>query len=191
MVSGYNNLYGSFIILICIIYLDFASSSFDAILFPQMPEQEEKEAVPGEPIKRRASHLPDLIPFISLITEKCSIQPVNLVMALIYVQRFRKTLPAAYQAEAEAAHRIFAASLLVASKYIEDKCLSTKQVVRATGDVWSIKEMTQMELAFLRFLQWDLYVSPREMELFIKDLGFDPNEILPNISLSSLEDDTF
>jgi hypothetical protein len=156
-----------------------------------MPEQEEKEAVPGEPIKRRASHLPDLIPFISLITEKCSIQPVNLVMALIYVQRFRKTLPAAYQAEAEAAHRIFAASLLVASKYIEDKCLSTKQVVRATGDVWSIKEMTQMELAFLRFLQWDLYVSPREMELFIKDLGFDPNEILPNISLSSLEDDTF
>jgi hypothetical protein len=51
--------------------------------------------------------------------------------------------------------------------------------------------MTQMELAFLRFLQWDLYVSPREMELFIKDLGFDPNEILPNISLSSLEDDTF
>jgi hypothetical protein len=130
-------------------------------------------------IVRRTSHLPDLIPFISLITDKCDVQPIHLVMALIYVQRFRKCLPVGYKAEPEAAHRIFVASLLVASKYSEDRCLSTKQVVRATGDVWSIKDITRMELAFLRFLHWDLYVSHEEMTKFLKDLGFDIKLILP------------
>jgi len=45
-------------------------------------------------IKRRSSHLPDLIPFIQLITDKCDVQPIHMVMALMYVQRFRKSLPA-------------------------------------------------------------------------------------------------
>lgn len=139
-------------------------------------------------IQKRPSHLPDLIPFISLITDKCDVQPIHLVMALVYVQRFRNSLPAAYKAEPEAAHRIFVASLLVASKYSEDRCLSTKQVVRATGDVWSIKEITRMELAFLRFLHWDLYVSQEEMTVFLHDLGFDIQSILPNQPI--LLDDT-
>ncbi|KAL9550874.1 hypothetical protein MBANPS3_004537 [Mucor bainieri] len=171
-------------------FIDFASSSFDAILFPNAPV----EAAPstagqndGE-IKRRASHLPDLIPFIQLITDKCDVQPIHMVMALMYVQRFRKSLPAGYKAEPEAAHRIFVASLLVASKYSEDRCLSTKQVVRATGDVWSIKEITQMELAFLRFLHWDLYVSHEEITKFLHNLGFDIRSILPNRPI--LLDDT-
>lgn len=94
-----------------------------------------------------------------------------------------------YKAEPEAAHRIFVASLLVASKYSEDRCLSTKQVVRATGDVWSIKEITRMELAFLRFLHWDLYVSHEEMTKFVHDLGFDIRSILPNRPI--LLDDTY
>jgi hypothetical protein len=93
-----------------------------------------------------------------------------------------------YKAEPEAAHRIFVASLLIASKYSEDRCLSTKQVVRATGDVWSIKEITQMELAFLRFLHWDLYVSHEEITKFLHDLGFDIRSILPNRPI--LLDDT-
>jgi hypothetical protein len=144
---------------------------------------------PSTEITRRSSHLPDLIPFISLITDKCDVQPIHLVMALIYVSRFRKSLPPSYKAEPEAAHRIFVASLLVASKYSEDRCLSTKQVVRATGDVWSIKEITRMELAFLRFLGWDLYVSHEEMTRFLKELNFDIKDILYNRPI--LLDDTY
>ncbi|CAO3641380.1 unnamed protein product [Mucor hiemalis] len=169
-------------------FIDFASSSFDAILFPNVPTVAQPASNNNGEVQRRSTHLPDLIPFISLITEKCDVQPIHLVMALIYVQRFRKTLPAGYKAEPEAAHRIFVASLLVASKYSEDRCLSTKQVVRATGDVWSIKDITRMELAFLRFLHWDLYVSHEEMTTFLRDLGFDIREILPNRPI--LLDDT-
>ncbi|KAI7887596.1 cyclin-like protein [Mucor mucedo] len=171
-------------------FIDFASSSFDAILFSttMMPAKQMTATNRQGEIQKRPSHLPDLIPFISLITDKCDVQPIHLVMALVYVQRFRKSLPATYKAEPEAAHRIFVASLLVASKYSEDRCLSTKQVVRATGDVWSIKEITRMELAFLRFLQWDLYVSQEEMTQFLQDLNFDINSILPSHPI--LLDDT-
>ncbi|CAO3597862.1 unnamed protein product [Absidia cylindrospora] len=135
-------------------------------------------------IEQRSTHLPDLLPFIQLITEKCHVQPVHLIMALMYVQRFRKSLPAGYKAEPEAAHRIFVASLLVASKYSEDNHLSTKQVVRATGDVWSIKEITQMELALLRFLQWNLYIHPDEMVDFLQTLGFDSHWIFDSVPSS-------
>lgn len=92
-----------------------------------------------------------------------------------------------FKAEPEAAHRIFVASLLIASKYSEDRCLSTKQVVRATGDVWSIKEITRMELAFLRFLHWDLYITFEQMTHFLKELNFDVNTIM---SSSITLDDT-
>lgn len=194
--------------------LDFASSSFDAIFYERLPEDNTKPGEKPPPSRKRASHLPDLLPFIKLVTEKCKVQPVLLVMALIYVQRFRKALPAGklitlclwgicvsymnvpmthcchdgkmavdYKAEPQAAHRIFAASVLLASKYSEDDHLSTRQLVRATGDVWSAKEMTRMELAFLRFLQWDLHIEMDEMESFLCHLDFDIALILPSKSL--------
>ncbi|KAJ8655389.1 hypothetical protein O0I10_008881 [Lichtheimia ornata] len=163
-------------------FLDFASSSFDAIFYERLPEDSARPGEKPPPSRKRASHLPDLLPFIKLVTEKCKVQPVLLVMALLYVQRFRKALPPDYKAEPQAAHRIFAASLLLASKYSEDDHLSTRQLVRATGDVWSAKEMTRMELAFLRFLQWDLHIEMDEMESFLCHLDFDIALILPSKS---------
>lgn len=191
---------------------DFASSSFDAILHQrhkvqtgpgQAEEEKDYEKYPPV-IQRRASHLPDLLPFIEMITEKCNVQPVHLVMALIYVQRFRESLPegksfwplfsvirpnqiflfwndwTGYKPESEAAHRIFAASLLLASKYSDDYYLSTKHLVRATGDVWSIKEMTRMELALMSFLKWNLHIDREEITAFLRNLHFDVQSILPD-----------
>ncbi|OBZ91715.1 PHO85 cyclin-1 [Choanephora cucurbitarum] len=169
-------------------FIDFASSSFDAILFPNAFPNTHTESDNKEEVRKRTTHLPDLIPFIQLITDKCDVQPVHLVMALMYAERFRKSLPAGFKPEAEAAHRIFVASILIASKYSEDRCLSTKHVVRATGDVWSIKEITRMEIAFLTFLHWDLYISQDEMTKFLLNLGFDINQIMPNNRTTMLED---
>ncbi|KAI8096157.1 cyclin-like protein [Halteromyces radiatus] len=171
-------------------FIDFTSSCFDAILYPNLPKHLPVQTVlqHGIPstVQQRITHLPDLLPFIQLITEKCNVQPVHLIMALMYVQRFRNSLPSGYKAEPEAAHRIFVASLLVASKYSEDHCLSTKQVVRATGDVWSIKEITRMELALLRFLQWNLFIHPEEMVEFLEKLGFDSQWIFDDAPSSPI-----
>ncbi|KAI9275612.1 Cyclin, N-terminal domain-containing protein [Phascolomyces articulosus] len=179
-------------------FIDFTSSSFDAIFYQHehhfQPSIKTKTTMKhpdnnnnssnnnttpsSDNIRLRTSHLPDLLPFIEMITEKCRVEPVQLIMALIYVQRFRASLPSGYKAESEAAHRIFAASLLIASKYSEDHYLSTKQLVRATGDVWSIKEMTRMELALLRFLQWDLHIDSDEIASFLRNLNFDASIVL-------------
>ncbi|KAI8973391.1 hypothetical protein BDF20DRAFT_882128 [Mycotypha africana] len=175
-------------------FIDFASSSFDAILFP--PTNAANNDVietatdtttttstdDSASTKKRNTHLPDLIPFIQLITDKCDLQPIHLVIALMYVQRFRRALPAGYKAEVEAAHRIFVASLLVAHKYLEDRPLSARKLVRATGDVWPISDITRMELAFLRFLNWNLYVSHDDMAKFLHDLGFDERAVINNSS---------
>ncbi|SAM04841.1 hypothetical protein [Absidia glauca] len=171
-------------------FIDLTSSCFDSILYPNLPrhqpssqatfQQQSWNGIPST-IQQRATHLPDLLPFIQLITDKCQVQPVHLIMALMYVQRFRQSLPSGYTAEPEAAHRIFVASLLVASKFSDDRPLSTKQVVRATGDVWSIKEITQMELALLHFLQWRLSIQPDEMVDFLKRLGFDSQWIFDTV----------
>lgn len=72
---------------------DFTTSSFDAILHPvQLPD------LPGQQssgkLKLRTNQLPYLLPFVQLITEKCNISPLVIVIALIYVKRFRATLPA-------------------------------------------------------------------------------------------------
>ncbi|KAI7873902.1 cyclin-like protein [Lichtheimia hyalospora FSU 10163] len=171
-------------------FIDFASTSFDAIFYQRpLPSTTRRDSQhsdsddddePTPSPHRRLSHLPDFLPFIQMITEKCNVQPVQLVMALIYVQRFRATLPASYKAEPQAAHRIFAASLLVASKYSEDYSLSTRQLVRATGDVWTIKEMTRMEMAFLQFLQWDLHIDSDEITRFLHSLNFDDTASILN-----------
>jgi hypothetical protein len=72
---------------------DFTTSSFDAILHPiQLPD------IPGQKaqgkFKLRSNQLPHLLPFVQLITDKCGITPLVIVIALIYVKRFRATLPA-------------------------------------------------------------------------------------------------
>ncbi|KAI7856960.1 Cyclin, N-terminal domain-containing protein [Circinella umbellata] len=174
-------------------FIDFASSSFDAIFYQHEHHFQPSIIIPTTntkdnnknnnnssslKVRRRDSMLPDLLPFIEMITEKCNVEPVQLIMALIYVQRFRASLPSGYKAESEAAHRIFAASLLVASKYSEDHYLSTKNLVRATGDVWSIKEMTRMEFALLRFLDWNLYIDSDEIASFLRELNFDASIVL-------------
>ncbi|CAO3628240.1 unnamed protein product [Cunninghamella echinulata] len=87
-------------------FIDYTSSCFDAILYPNLQQFSNNLPLPlindtttdnnnssttntTCMIQRQFSHLPDLIPFIKLITEKCNVQPVHLIMALMYVQRFK------------------------------------------------------------------------------------------------------
>jgi hypothetical protein len=155
--------------------------------------------------------LPNLLPFVRLITEKCSITPLVIVIALIYVKRFRATLPAStyyllivfffmqcsavyimtnshshssmicigYKTESNTAHRIFVSSILVASKYIDDDPITIGQIVHASGDVWTLKETARMELAFMKFLRWNLFVKEQEIINFLSEHRFAADLVLP------------
>ncbi|KAH8556749.1 hypothetical protein BGW37DRAFT_473948 [Umbelopsis sp. PMI_123] len=160
-------------------FIDFTTSSFDAILHPNQiadPLQEQQTHVKG---KLRADHLPHLLPFVRLITEKCNISSLVIVIALIYVKRFRATLPTGYKTESNTAHRIFVSSILVASKYIDDDPVTIGQIVHASGDVWSRKETARMELAFMKFLRWNLFVSEQEITSFLNEHRFAVELVMP------------
>ncbi|KAG2179328.1 hypothetical protein INT44_006173, partial [Umbelopsis vinacea] len=129
--------------------------------------------------KLRADHLPNLLPFVRLITEKCKITPLVIVIALIYVKRFRATLPTSYKTESNTAHRIFVSSILVASKYIDDDPITIGQIVHASGDVWTLKETARMELAFMKFLRWNLFIKEQEIISFLNDHRFAVDLVLP------------
>ncbi|CAO3696834.1 unnamed protein product [Umbelopsis ramanniana] len=161
-------------------FIDFTTTSFDAILHPTEIVDPLPEPQPQGTTKLRTDHLPHLLPFVRLITEKCSITPLVIVIALIYVKRFRATLPESYKTESNTAHRIFVSSILVASKYIDDDPITIGQIVHASGDVWTFKETARMELAFMKFLRWNLFVKEQEIINFLSEHRFAVDLVLPS-----------
>ncbi|RUO96422.1 hypothetical protein BC936DRAFT_142062 [Jimgerdemannia flammicorona] len=142
--------------------VDFTYTSFDAILNP-LPSNAGLNGLP-------APTLPELLPFIKTITDTCKISVVTILVALIYVKRLQSSLPADYITEYGTAHRIFVSSVLVASKFLEDDPLTTKKLVDATsGEVWTMKDITQMEIAFLKFVKWDLRVEVEHLQEFLTE----------------------
>jgi hypothetical protein len=51
--------------------------------------------------------------------------------------------------------------------------------VRASGDAWSIKETARMELAFIKFLRWDLFVQEQEIIAFLNEHRFAVDLVMP------------
>ncbi|KAJ2960918.1 hypothetical protein NQZ79_g3791 [Umbelopsis isabellina] len=160
-------------------FIDFTTSSFDAILHPTQITEASAQQHNGKPILR-SNQLPHLLPFVQLITEKCSVTPLVIIIALIYVKRFRATLPPGYKTEANTAHRIFVSSILVASKFIDDDPITIAQIVHASGDVWTMKETARMELAFMKFLRWEMYVPEEEVIAFLNEHRFAVDLVLPS-----------
>ncbi|RUS12695.1 hypothetical protein BC937DRAFT_87233 [Endogone sp. FLAS-F59071] len=141
--------------------IDFTSTSFDAILHPLPPSTNDGLSTPT---------LPELLPFIKSITETCKISVLTILVALIYVKRLQSSLPAGYITEYGTAHRIFVSSVLVASKFLEDDPLTSKKLVDATdGKMWTMKDITRMEIAFLKFLKWDLRVEVEHLKSFLQE----------------------
>jgi len=67
----------------------------------------------------------------------------------------------------------------VASKYIDDDPITIGQIVHASGDVWTLKETARMELAFMKFLRWNLFVKEQEIINFLSEHRFAVDLVLP------------
>jgi hypothetical protein len=85
-----------------------------------------------------------------------------------------------YKTESNTAHRIFVSSILVASKFIDDDPVTIGQIVHASGDVWTLKETARMELAFLKFLRWELFVQEQEIIAFLNEHQLSVDLVLPS-----------
>ncbi|KAJ1983335.1 hypothetical protein H4R33_004791 [Dimargaris cristalligena] len=138
-----------------------------------------------------ATALPPLIPFVKYLVSECHITNATLLHAIVYTRRLHARLPQGALAQPGSAHRIFVAALLLANKYVEDTSSLTPQKLSNTLMHWSAlqsswsrialtgpsarpsmwwafpEEIARIERAFLKLMDFQLYVSDKDMTDFI------------------------
>ncbi|KAK9708968.1 hypothetical protein K7432_009324 [Basidiobolus ranarum] len=113
--------------------------------------------------------LPELLLFIERVTERSRIDAITGVVALIYIYRLKVKLPRTAQGEYGTSHRIFLASLLVASKFLYAEWgLSSRAIAEISG-VFTNSQVNLMELEFLRLLDYDVWVNDIQIKKFLEN----------------------
>ncbi|KAI8643031.1 hypothetical protein BD408DRAFT_343096 [Parasitella parasitica] len=128
---------------------------------------------------------PELVYFILKITSQARISCHIAVVALIYIERCKAALPKNAIGDQDTNHRIFVASLLVASKYLHGTCWGSSQnFVRESTEetpVWlnnarmacicnglySLQDINQSEQSFLSLIKYNCFVKPIEVQDYL------------------------
>eukprot|EP00727_Mastigamoeba_balamuthi_P009070 m51a1_g4786 putative n-terminal domain protein (217) ;mRNA; f:62382-63603 len=83
--------------------------------------------------------------------------PTMWVQALLYIDRLLKRNHG-FMLASNNVHRIIITSVMAALKFNEDKTYANEFFARVAGV--ALAELNALELAFLRFIDWDLYINP-------------------------------
>ncbi|KAJ1737978.1 AAA ATPase afg3, partial [Coemansia sp. RSA 1086] len=137
---------------------------------------------PDRPIDSR--NFPEFRYFIRTLLINGRISADTLVHALIYLSRFhRKVSRQRALIEEGAKHKLFLASLLVASKFCDDRWPLATVVVCdfLPPGLLSLAEVNRMERAFLRVIGYKLIVDPKELALLLSRHGIDIWQIAKSI----------
>ncbi|KAK9707719.1 hypothetical protein K7432_010025 [Basidiobolus ranarum] len=117
----------------------------------------------------RQTQMPELLLFVTRVAERSRISVFTGIIALIYLYRLKARLPARAQGEYGTSHRLFLASILVASKYLYgSEGLSNKAMATASG-VFNPTEVSRMEEEFLKLLDYRVWVNDQEIRLFLEE----------------------
>lgn len=93
---------------------------------------------------------------------------VTLLHTLVYIRRVQ-TRDSKMSIVPATVHRLFAGSVPIASKYIQDAVFPMPYYRRIAG-IPTIAEMLRLELAILQFIGFSLYVSPEELSDLVYEI---------------------
>jgi len=102
-----------------------------------------------------------------------------LVLALVYIDRLMKTSPALAISKFNV-HRLVVVAVMLGAKFLEDQCYGN-QYYAAVGGV-SVTEMNSLETMFLKMLDWKMFVTPEECQLYRELLS----SVTTNAAIASL-----
>ncbi|KAI8081107.1 cyclin domain-containing protein [Thamnidium elegans] len=130
------------------------------------------DLMPTRPVTRRRS-LPELVFFVQKITHLAQINARTLLVALIYLQRAKSNLPKRAVGGDDTNHRMFLGALLLASKFLKDTTwttttLSNRRIYEICGGLFSPQDICQLELAFLKLIQYNCWVDDQTLNNFVE-----------------------
>jgi len=115
------------------------------------------------------SGLPPIRQFIASLALRSGVQISTLMTSLVYLDRLRIRLPPAAKGKCCAIHRIFLASLVLATKYLNDSSPKNRLWARYSSVHgydhfgFSLAAVNSMERQLLSLLDWNLRICPEEL----------------------------
>ena len=130
---------------------------------------------------------PELVYFILKVTTEARVSCHVAVIALIYIERCKKSLPKHATGDQgnhpfylqkiliiklDTIHRIFVASILIASKYLQGTTWGNNEMNNATMATicyrfYTLQEINQLETSFLKLIKYNCFVHPLEVENYL------------------------
>jgi hypothetical protein len=110
---------------------------------------------------------PELAHFVRHALASSQANVVTVVLALIYVERFKQRLPPKSKGDHDTPHRLFFVALVLASKFLYDQTLTNRAWAKVSGALFTVTELNTMEADFLGLLQYDLYVQKHAFDTFV------------------------
>lgn len=92
-----------------------------------------------------------------------------ILLSLLLLSRLKESHPHA-RGSASSAHRLSLAALIIASKYLYDDTYDNKAWAKVTSGLFTVEEVTRMEMEFLGFLGWKVGVDRKEWEEWVIEI---------------------
>ena len=118
------------------------------------------------PRKPNDTKTPELASFVRQSLTGSQANVVTVLLALIYVERFKQRLPPRSSGDHDTPHRLFFVSLMLASKFLYDQTLTNRAWSKISA-LFTVEELNMMELDFLSLVKYDLYVEKRAFDEFL------------------------
>ncbi|CAM0138779.1 hypothetical protein VKS41_006009 [Umbelopsis sp. WA50703] len=126
--------------------------------------------------------LPELLFFIEKVTHRAGVTCKVIVYAMIYLERAKEALPKGAVGNYDTTHRLFLASLLLASKFLEEDMesdannslvasiprLNGKRLRDLCGGIYTLKDINTFELSFLKLIKYRCWVDQDDVESFLR-----------------------
>jgi len=123
---------------------------------------------------------PPLAHFIAYAIHRTRLPEVVVFTALFLLARLKERFPAA---RGSSGHRLFISAFMIASKVICDDTYSNKSWCIVGQNLYTLKEVNQMEREMCSYLEWILHVEAAELEAFTqrvkKEYGADCPAVPP------------